>query len=87
MAYSLDVRQIEEEQFDGSSGAKIDSITTWQLGAEIDGVFVPFVSKSGGYVDAQVKNGKELQAQTAPAEPATASSGDGTTTPPTGTAG
>jgi hypothetical protein len=87
VSYSLSVRQIEEEQFDGSTGSKIDSITTYQLGAEIDGVFVPFVTKSGGYIDSQVERGKALQAQTSTSEPATGSSGDGGTTPPAGTDG
>jgi hypothetical protein len=30
----------------------------YQFGAEVDGVFVPFVTKSGGYIDTLVQNAK-----------------------------
>lgn len=87
MSYSLDVRKVEEDQYDGSTGAKIESITSYQLGATIDGVFVPFLTKQGGYVESLVARGKESAAASSTSEPATASSGDGETAPPAGTAG
>lgn len=67
MSYSLDVRKISEDQYDGSTGTKIETTTSYQLGAVIDGQFVPFVTKAGPYVDALVARGKE----NAPAAPAT----------------
>jgi hypothetical protein len=68
VSYQLDVRKVEEAQYDGSTGAQIESITTYQLGATIDGVFVPFVSKQGGYIDSQVQRGKAAGETSEPAD-------------------
>ena len=74
MAYDISVRTLEEDVFDGTTGAKIDTTTTYQLGATIDGVFFPFISKQGGYVDAYVareKANQPAQSQDQTAQPST----------------
>lgn len=65
---SVEIRTRDEEVFDGSTGAKIDTLTTYDLGAEIDGVFVPFLSKAGGYIGSLVERGKAAQQAAQPAE-------------------
>lgn len=54
-------RTREEAVYDGSTGAQIDTHTFHEIGIELDGVFVPFATKQGGYVDALVDRGKAAQ--------------------------
>lgn len=54
-------RTRDEAVYDGSSGQQIDTVTYHELGIEVDGVFVPFATKQGSYVDALVSRGKEAQ--------------------------
>lgn len=56
------VRTVEETTYDGSTGKEVETVTQYQLGVDIDGVFVPFVSKQGPYIDALVARGKADQA-------------------------
>lgn len=74
MANEISVRVLDEPVYDGSTGAKIEDSKTYQLGATIDGVFVPFLTKQGSYIDHLVKQGKAQQEsapapETTPAEP------------------
>jgi hypothetical protein len=50
-------RTFEEKVYDGTTGAVEHTKTTHQIGVEVDGVFVPFVTKEGSYVDRLVENG------------------------------
>ena len=76
-------RKVETEAPEGASADH--TAYEYQFGGEIDGVFVPAVTKAGGYVDAQIAAGKANQ----PEQPQTtdtpatdtAASGD---TPPSG---
>lgn len=52
-------RKVEEEVSDGTSQTRTE--VTYQFGAEIDGVFVPAFTKSGGYVDHLVEREKARQ--------------------------
>lgn len=54
-------RTRDEDVYDGSTGGKIDTHTYHEIGVTLDGVFVPFLSKAGGYVDALVERGKAAQ--------------------------
>lgn len=67
MANEVSLRVLDEPVYDGSTGAKIEDSKSYQLGADIDGVFVPFVTKEGSYVDHLVKLGQAEQAANAPA--------------------
>jgi hypothetical protein len=72
-------RTREEAVYDGSSGAQIDTHTYHEIGIEVDGVFVPFSTKQGSYVDALVDRGKAAQQaeQHTPSTPSTtATQGD-----------
>ena len=51
-------RTREEGVYDGSTGQQIDTHTYHEIGIEVDGVFVPFATKQGTYVDALVERGK-----------------------------
>lgn len=59
-------RTIEEQIYDGSTGQQIDTQINHQIGVEVEGIFVPFLTKQGGYVDALVSRGQaDQQAQQA----------------------
>lgn len=59
---NLEIRK--QETVVGETGAGGDRTeTTYVLGGEVDGVFVPFVSKSAGYIDHQVQREKANQRQ------------------------
>lgn len=49
-------RKVETEAPDGASPDHV--AYEYQFGAEIDGVFVPAVTKAGGYIDHLVSNAK-----------------------------
>lgn len=61
MAYKLEVRKVDNTI--GETGTADRTETEYQFGTEIDGVFIPFVSKSGGYIDHLVSQGQAAQAQ------------------------
>lgn len=56
---SVEVRQVNEPVYDGTTGNEVDTITRYELGAEINGAWVAFTSKSGEYVDALVTNAQK----------------------------
>lgn len=68
-SYALEVRKVSETV--GETGTADRTDDTYQLGAVIDGGFVPFVTKSASYVEHLAANDKARQEQD--------SSGDGTT--------
>ena len=66
----------EEEVYDGTTGDVVHTKTTHQIGVTIDGVFVPFATKEGSYVDRLVEQGLAQQDAEAKAQ---AESQSGTT--------
>jgi hypothetical protein len=54
-------RTREEAVYDGSTGAQVDTRVLHELGIEVEGIFVPFLTKEGGYIDALVERGKAAQ--------------------------
>jgi hypothetical protein len=54
-------RTTEDKIYDGSTGQQIDTQTNHQIGIEVEGIFVPFLTKQGGYVDALVSRGQADQ--------------------------
>ena len=60
-------RTVTEDQFDGSTGEKVESKVVHQLGAVIEGVFVPFISKEGSYVERLVADEQARQQAAQPA--------------------
>jgi hypothetical protein len=62
-------RKVPTATLEGASADHTDY--EYQFGAEIDGVFVPAVTKSGGYVDHLIARGKsdESTPQAAPQQP------------------
>jgi hypothetical protein len=54
-------RIVEEPIYDGSTGQQVDTQVNHQVGVEIEGIFVPFLTKQGGYVDALVSRGQADQ--------------------------
>jgi hypothetical protein len=72
----IEIRKTETEVGEtGAGGNRTD--THYVLGGEVDGVFIPFITKSAGYIDALVQQGKanqQNQQQTAHEQPATGTS-------------
>lgn len=65
---NLEIRK--QETTVGETGAGGDRTdTTYVLGGEVDGVFIPFVSKSAGYIEHQVQREKTRQAEEQKANP------------------
>jgi hypothetical protein len=54
-------RTREEAVYDGSTGAQVDTRVLHELGIEVEGIFVPFLTKQGDYIDALVARGKAAQ--------------------------
>jgi hypothetical protein len=54
-------RTREEAVYDGSTGAQVDIRVLHEVGIEVDGIFVPFLTKQGDYIDALVSRGKAAQ--------------------------
>jgi hypothetical protein len=54
-------RVVEDPIYDGSTGQQVDTQVNHQVGVEIEGIFVPFLTKQGGYVDALVSRGQADQ--------------------------
>lgn len=54
-------------------GSPIEDV---QFGAEVDGVFVPFVTKTAGYIDALVARGRTEQEAQREADEKASPSGD-----------
>jgi hypothetical protein len=52
-------RKVEVPQYDGSTGAELEPHVNYELGDEIDGVFVPFVTVRESFVNHTVRLGKE----------------------------
>jgi hypothetical protein len=48
---SVSTRKVETPVYDGTTGAQTDTHVTYELGDKIDGVFVPFASVRGSFVD------------------------------------
>lgn len=66
---------------DAPEGATADHTAyEWQFGGEIDGVFVPAVTKAGGYVDALVAAGKQNQPEQPAGDSGSSSSSSSETT-------
>jgi hypothetical protein len=59
--YTPEVRRISFTI--GETGAEDRTEDTYQLGAIIDGGFVPFVTKSAGYIDHLAENDRQRQEQ------------------------
>jgi hypothetical protein len=56
----IEIRKTETEVGEtGAGGNRTD--THYVLGGEVDGVFVPFITKSAGYIDALVATEKSNQ--------------------------
>lgn len=56
----IEIRKTETEVGEtGAGGNRTD--THYVLGGEVDGVFIPFITKSAGYIDALVAAGKQNQ--------------------------
>jgi hypothetical protein len=56
----IEIRKTETEVGEtGAGGNRTD--THYVLGGEVDGVFIPFITKSAGYIDALVATGKQNQ--------------------------
>jgi hypothetical protein len=56
----IEIRKTETEVGEtGAGGNRTD--THYVLGGEVDGVFVPFITKSAGYIDALVATEKANQ--------------------------
>lgn len=66
---SVTSRKVETPVYDGTTGAQTDTHVTYELGDTIDGVFVPFASVRGSFVEHQ-KNLAELAKEQAKAEKA-----------------
>ena len=54
-------RTVTEDVYDGTTGAKVEEKTVHQIGITVDGVFAPFVSKEGSYVERLVELGLRQQ--------------------------
>jgi hypothetical protein len=60
---SVKTRKVEVPQYDGSTGAELEPHVNYELGDEIDGVFVPFVTVRESFVNHTVRLGKEAKAK------------------------
>ena len=60
---SVELRKTDTPVYDGTTGQEVDTETRYELGAEVDGVWVSFASRSGDTVDAIVERGKAEQAK------------------------
>lgn len=58
---SVEVRRVDEPIYDGTTGDEVDTVTRYELGAEVDGAWVSFASKSSDHVDALVQRAKQNQ--------------------------
>lgn len=58
---SVEVRKVDEAVYDGTTGQEVDTITRYELGAEIDGAWVKFASVSEEHVNAKVAAAKQQQ--------------------------
>ena len=47
---SVSIRKVEEPVYDGSTGEQVDTHVRYELGGEIDGVFVPFANVRQSFV-------------------------------------
>jgi hypothetical protein len=71
----IEIRKVEETI--GETGAGGDRIeTTYQLGGEIDGEFVAFVTKNAGYIDHKVATSKASSEADKASKPSTPSADD-----------
>lgn len=75
---SVSTRKVETPVYDGSTGQQVDTHVTYELGDEIDGVFIPFAERRESYVehlkrlDAQQKEKEQAASEdTTTAEPTT----------------
>ena len=57
----VEVRKVDDHVYDGTTGAEVDTVTRYELGAEIDGAWVKFTSLSGDHVDALIQRAKDEQ--------------------------
>lgn len=55
----VEVRKVDEPVYDGTTGTEVDTVTRYELGAEIDGAWVSFASKGGDKVDQLIERAKE----------------------------
>ena len=60
---AVSTRKTETPVYDGSSGEQVDTHVNYELGDEIDGVFVPFVTVRGAFVDHTIRLAKEKEAK------------------------
>src|SRR5947207_16011790 len=60
---SVSTRKTETPVYDGSTGEHVDTHINYELGDEIDGVFVPFVTVRGAFVDHTIRLAKEQAAK------------------------
>ena len=58
---SVEVRKTEEHVYDGTSGDQVDTISRYELGAEVEGAWVKFASLSADHVDGIVARHKAAQ--------------------------
>lgn len=70
---SASVRRVQTGE--NPDGSPIEDV---QFGAEVDGVFVPFVTKTAGYIDALVARGRTEQEAARANEPQASPSTDET---------
>jgi hypothetical protein len=56
---NAEVRRIESTSGETGQGIEDRTEITYALGATIDGTFVPFITKSGGYIDHLVAKGED----------------------------
>lgn len=58
---SVEVRQVDEHVYDGSTGNEVDTVTRYELGAEIEGAWVKFASVSADHVAQLAERAKAQQ--------------------------
>ena len=51
---SVEVRKTDEHVYDGTTGAEVDTVSRYELGAEIDGTWIKFASLAADFVDGKV---------------------------------
>ena len=56
---TVSTRKTETPVYDGSSGEQVDTHVNYELGDTIEGVFVPFVTVRGAFVDHTIRLAKE----------------------------
>ena len=62
MAYKVEVREVDQHVYDGTTGAQIDTVSRFELGTEVDGVWINFASRNADKVAQEVAAAKAQEA-------------------------